>query len=202
MGREDELRVCRVHDDVVMTFRPDGFHCPKCQELAANENVIVAACPHCHELLLVPRPSLMVPGLNTEGNFPSVRLMWCHEDPDLYNGVHLAYVSAVRDRFEKLFVPPVVIVPGRPGPVLRLSCPHCLKALPEAEKTPDCRLCGAKVVTVDVRYPRGRDGTGKRWICTRFGCSGDHSGEEHDVGLDGNVMAATARGGVFADGTM
>jgi hypothetical protein len=199
MRREEGYGGCRVHGSVTI-LRADGFHCEECRKLATYHDVIVAACPHCHESLLVPRPSLMVPGLKAEGNFPSVRLMWCHEDPDLYNGVHLAYVSAVRDRFEKLFVPPVVVTPGRPGPVLRLSCPHCLKALPTASEAPTCRLCGANVVTVDVKYPRGRDVTGKRWICTRFGCSGDHSGEENDFGLDGHVIAAMANGG-FA-GTM
>ena len=197
--RVEEIRVCRVHDDVVLTFGPDGFHCPKCQEMAANHGVIVAACPHCHESLLVPRPSLMVSGLKPDEKLPSVRLFWEDANPDLYDGTHLIYVSAKRDIFEKISVPPIRVEPGKKGPILRLRCPHCLRSLPPALENPTCRLCGAEVVVVDVRYPRGKGGFGKRYVCSRFGCSGDHSGEEHDIGLDGHVIAALANGALVGD---
>lgn len=187
MGKEDEVRVCRVHDGVMMVFRPDGFHCLKCQELAAKENVIVASCPHCYESLLVPRP--LIEGL------PSVCLQWQNADEFKATIAGLLYVSSRRDSVELISVPPI-----ERGEVLRLSCPRCMKALPLASD-PECRICGARVVVIDDRYPHGRDGRSKRWVCSRCGCPGHHFGEE-GPSLDAQVVAMMAQRRLSADETM
>ena len=188
---EGEIRVCRVHD-CVMTLRPDGFHCEECKKLAADHGMILAACPHCHETLLVPRPEI--------DGLPSANFLWCYEDEFQFDGVHMIWVSAKRDSFKKISVPPIMEFAGKLGPALRLSCPYCMKALPLAPRNSECRLCGARVVMIHTKYPKGEDGFGTRWVCSRHGCPGHHFGEEDisvgaDIGLEGHLLSAMARGG-------
>ncbi len=173
MGKGDEMRICRVHDHM-MILRPDGFHCEDCKKLSAEKSVVVAACPHCHETLLMPRPEI-------EG-LPPVCLQW-------QNAAGLMgqlYVSSKRGSTELISVPPI-----SNGEVLQLFCPYCKEALPMASD-PRCPLCGAGVVVIDVKYPYGREGRSKRWVCTCRGCPGHHFGEE-GPSIDAQVVSMMAR---------
>ncbi len=177
MRREDEMRVCRAHDRI-MVLRPDGFHCEECKQLATVCGALIVACPRCNETLLVPHPEI--------DRLPSVGLMWGYADEFMFDGMHPLYVSAVRDSFKLISAPPIT-----EGTVLRLACPYCKEELPLASD-PACQLCGSGMVMVSEKYKGGRDDRGVRWICTKRGCPGHHLGEE-GLSLDAQTVSMMAR---------
>lgn len=189
MVNEERPIVCRVHKVVHVGL---VFQCQKCRELAAERDVIIPICPNCGESLLVPEP--LIEGL------PPVRLQWQNADEFKAMPVPgILHVSSRRGSTELESNPPI-----RKGEVLRLSCPHCLSALPMAPNNPECRLCGKRVVKIVDRYPRGKELPIPRWVCSQRGCPGHHFNEENnsvgaDIGLDGHLLRAMAQGGFAAE---
>lgn len=150
--RAEEARVCALHS-VPVEIRPSGIYCSRCEQLAKNGEIIVAACPHCGTNLV--SPTVYVRGM------PMIKLGWTLVEEQSQKAKHELYVSAVWGD-HTLQAHPVIPT----GTVLDLFCPYCSRKLP---KVSYCPTCQAQVVELVALHMFGET-HGRVQICARRGC--------------------------------